>query len=711
MPRVVHRACPLCEATCGLQITVEGDEITDIRGDRDDPFSQGYVCPKGVALGELHADPDRLRTPLRKVGDGWEEMEWEAALDLAAERILAAQRDHGRDSVAMYLGNPNVHNLGALMYGPEVIRALRTKNRYSATSADQLPHMLVAHWMFGHQLLMPIPDIDRTDFLLILGANPAASNGSIMTAPAMGTRLKAIRARGGRVVLVDPRRTETARLVDTHHFIKPGTDALLLASLLAVIFEEGLDDAGRVGAFTDGLDAVKAAVAPYRPERTAQATGLPAETVRVLARDIAGAETACVYGRMGASVQKHGVTCQWLCQVLNLVTGNLDSPGGAMFTTPAVDPMGRLKLVGRGGHNRWKSRVRGLPEVGGELPVAALAEEITTPGEGQIKVLLTVAGNPVLSTPDGGALDKALDHLDFMVCIDPYLNATTRKADLILPPCSPLERDHYDIVFNALAVRNVAKWSPRVFEPGADRRDDWQILAGMHVRLSKGLRAKARAKARAWAGPRRLLDIALRAGPEGGGFAIWKGLTLDKLAAETHGMDLGPLQSVLPGRLKTRDRRIQAAPPAVLEDMGRLEQLLGARLPEGYDLQLIGRRHLRSNNSWMHNAPRLMKGKQRCTLLVHPDDAAARGLSDGGLAEIRSRVGAVTVPVEVSDTVMPGVVSLPHGFGHGRQGVKLSVASAHAGVSINDLTDAQEVDGVGGTAVLNGTPVVVRAAG
>lgn len=711
MPRVVHRACPLCEATCGLRITVEGEAVTDIRGDRNDPFSQGYVCPKGVALGELHTDPDRLSRPLRRVGDGWEELEWEAALDLAAERIRSAQHAHGRDSVAVYLGNPNVHNLGALMFGPELVRALRTRNRYSATSVDQLPHMLVAHWMFGHQLLMPVPDIDRTDFLLILGANPAASNGSIMTAPAMGTRLKAIRSRGGRVVLVDPRRTETARLVDAHHFIKPGTDALLLASLLAVIFEEELGKPGRVADFTDGLDVVRETVAPFPPERTAAATGLEAHVVRDLARGLAEAEAACVYGRMGASVQRHGVTTQWLCQILNLVTGNLDAPGGAMFTSPAVDPMGRLKLAGRGGYGRWKSRVRGLPEVGGELPCAALAEEIDTPGEGQIKVLLTVAGNPVLSTPDGGALEKALPKLDFMISVDPYLNATTRHADLILPPCSPLERDHYDIVFNALAVRNVAKWSPRVFEPGPDRRDDWQILSGIHIRLLDGVQARARARARAWAGPRRLLDVALRAGPQGGGFAFWRGLTLDRLAATEHGLDLGPLESVLPARLQTRDRRIQAAPPAVVEDVVRLEALLEARMPEGYDLRLIGRRHLRSNNSWMHNTPRLMKGRPRCTLLVHPVDATARGLSDGSLAEIRSRVGAVVAPVEVSDTVMPGVVSLPHGFGHGRQGVKLSVASTHPGVSMNDLTDAREVDGVGGTAVLTGTPVQVRSVG
>ena len=711
MQRVVHRACPLCEATCGLRITVDGDDIVDVRGDQEDVFSAGYVCPKGVAIGELHADPDRLQRPLRRVGDGWEEIDWEAALELAAEKLQAAQRDHGRDSVALYLGNPNVHNLGALMFAPEVIRALRTKNRYSATSADQLPHMLVAHWMFGHQLLMPVPDVDRTDFLLILGANPAASNGSIMTAPAMGTRLKAIRERGGRVVLIDPRRTETARLVDTHHFIRPGTDALLLASLLAVIFEEGLVDTGPVGHFTHGLDAVQEAVAPWSPERTADATGIEAGTVRELARALASAESACVYARMGASVQKHGVTCQWLTQVLNLVTGNLDRPGGAMFTTPAVDPMGRLQLAGRGGYGRWRTRVRGLPEVNGELPVAALAEEIATPGEGRIRVLLTVAGNPVLSTPDGGALERALPGLDFMISIDPYLNETTRHAELILPPCSPLERDHYDIVFNALAIRNVARWSPRVFDPGPDRLDDWQILAGLHVRLSQGLKARTMARLRAWAGPRRLLDIALRAGPHGGGLALWSGLTLSSLAEAEHGIDLGPLRPVLPARLKNARGEINAAPSRLLEDLGRLEALCEARLPDGYDLQLIGRRHLRSNNSWMHNVPRLMKGRPRCTLLVHPADASARGLVDGDLAEVCSRVGKVEVPVEISDSVMPGVVSLPHGFGHGRQGVRLSVASAHAGVSINDLTDAQEVDGVGGTAVLNGVPVTVRAAG
>lgn len=707
MSHVVHRACPLCEACCGLRITVDGGEITDVRGDPDDPLSRGHVCPKGVALPELHADPDRLRTPMRRVGDRWEELGWDEALDHVAEQLRAVQSEHGRDAVGVYLGNPTVHNLGALLFGPDLIRVLRTKNRYSATSADQLPHMLMAYWMFGHQLLMPVPDIDRSTFVLILGANPIASNGSIMTAPGIGKRMKAVRERGGRIVLVDPRKTETARHVDAHHFIRPGTDALLLAAMVEVLFDEQLVDLGRLGDVADGVAEIRQAVMTWTPERVAPATGIPAEAIRGLARELAAAEAGVVYGRLGTSVQSFGVTCQWLVNVLNLLTGNLDHPGGAMFANPAIDPMGRLKLTSRGGHGRWKSRVRSLPEVGGELPVAVLAEEITTPGDGQIRALVTMAGNPALSTPDGGKLDQALGSLDFMVSIDPYLNETTRHAHVILPPVSPLERDHYDVVFNLLAVRNTAKWSPRVFEPADGALDDWQILAGLHRRLLDSRRAKLALDARTFLGPKGLVALGLRAGPYGQ--LPFGGLTLRQVEQSVHGVDLGPLEPALPGRLQTKTGRIQAAPPAALEDLKRLPELLHGDRPPGLDLQLIGRRHVRSNNSWMHNTPSLVKGRDRCTLLVHPDDAAARGLSNGDVAKVKSRVGQVEVPVEVSDAVMPGVVSLPHGYGHGRQGTRMKVAGAHAGVSINDLTDARVVDPVGGTAVLTGTPVAVEA--
>ena len=704
MTRTVHRACPLCEATCGLSITVDGEAITAIVGDKEDPFSQGYLCPKALALQDLHEDPDRLRQPMRRVGAGWEPMSWEAALDLAAEELLAVQDAHGDDSVAMYLGNPTVHNLGAMIFAPEVMRALKTRQRYSATSADQLPHMLTAHWMFGHQFLMPVPDVDRADLMIILGANPAASNGSIMTAPAIGKRLKAIRARGGRVVVIDPRRTETAKLAGEHHFIRPGADALLLAAMLQTVFDEGLAEPGRLGAITDGLDVARAAVADLSPERVAGLTGIDAEVIRGLARDLAGTERAVLYGRLGVSAQRFGVLCQWLINVLNLVTGHLDAPGGAMFTNPAVDPLARPNLMGRGGFDRWRSRVRDLPEVNGELPVATLAEEMTTPGEGQVRALVTFAGNPALSTPDGKALDAAMAGLDFMVCIDPYLNETTRHAHLILPPVSPLERDHYDLAFNLLAVRNVAKWSPRVFAPKPDALDDWQILAGLQKRLvrGRGVTARGRSAATRVMGPAKLIDMALRIGPH-------PGLTLSGLKAAEHGMDLGPLTPALPARLFTAKKRIAAAPPPVIADVARL----AASLEEdpGDSLLLIGRRQLRSNNSWMHNAPRLMKGKDRCTLLVHPDDAAARGLASGDTARVSSRVGSVEAPVVVSDEVMPGVVSLPHGFGHGRQGARLSVAGRQPGVSLNDLTDPTQIDDLGGTAVLSGVPVTVERAG
>ena len=702
MTRTVHRACPLCEACCGLVFTVDGEQVL-VEADARDPFSQGHVCPKGLALPELHADPDRLREPLRRVGSGWEPLGWEAALDLAAEKLRGVQDAHGKDALAVYLGNPTVHNLGALLFGPDLLRDLDTRQRYSATSADQLPHMLVGFWMFGHQLLMPVPDIDRSELVIMLGANPIVSNGSIMTAPGIGKRLKAIRERGGEVVLFDPRRTETARHV-THHFVRPGTDALLLAAMVQVIFDEELVRLGRLDGLVDGVEGLAEDFSPWTPERVAQPTGVPAQVVRDLARRLATTERAVVYGRLGTSVQAFGVTCQWLVQLLNLLTGHLDSPGGAMFTTPALDPMGRVPLTGRGGHGRWTTRVRGLPEVGGELPVAALAEEIATPGEGQVRGLLTLAGNPVLSTPDGEALDRALAGLDVLVCIDPYLNETTRHADLILPPVSPLERDHFDLVFNLLAVRNVAKWSPRVFEPAEGALDDWQILAGLHARVLDAPAKKLALAAKRRLGPRGLVALGLRLGPHGG----FGGLSLRALEDSVHGVDLGPLEPVFPERLRTRSGKVEAAPAELVADLARLESLVVWEASE-LDLRLIGRRQVRTNNSWLHNVPMLMRGKERCTLLMHPSDASERGLAAGELVRVQSRVGSVEVPLEPSETMMPGVVSLPHGFGHGRQGTRLSVAGRSPGASINTLTDASEVDPVGGTAVLTGTPVRVDA--
>lgn len=706
MDEIHYRACTLCEAICGLEIRVREGRITGIRGDDQDPFSQGHICPKGVALQDLQEDPDRLRKPLMKSGGNWQEVSWEEALDQAAGGLRRIQEAHGRDAVAAYLGNPNVHNYGNILFVPPFLKALGSRNVYSATSVDQLPHHLAALLMFGHSFLLPVPDVDRTAFFLVLGANPLVSNGSMMTAPGMRRRLKALKDRGGRLVVVDPRRTETAAFAHQHLFIQPGTDALFLAALLHELFQEGLTAPGPLAGLADGWEAVEEAVAPFSPRAVASATGIAAEEIRHLARQLAAAPGAAVYGRMGASTQSFGGLCQWLIVLLNFATGNLDSPGGSMLPLPAV-PMVRGKAGSRR-FDRWRSRVRNLPEHSGELPSATLADEILTPGEGQVRGLVTIAGNPVLSTPAGRRLEEALPGLEFMVSLDFYLNETSRHADVILPPTPPLEHDHYDIAFNALAVRNVARYSPALFAPPEGAKHDWQILHELRLRLLGEMpeETRRRVEKEGHYGPAGQLAFALTQGPYGGN-GHGDGLTLDRLKEEPHGIDLGPLEPNLAGRLMTGDGRIHLAPEPFLQDLPRLRALLDEPA-EGKSLILIGRRHVRSNNSWMHNVPRLMRGKERCTLLVNPRDAEELGLDDGGLAAVTSRAGSAEALVEVSDEMKAGVVSLPHGWGHDRPGVRLGVASEHPGTSVNDLTDAQAVDAVSGNAAVNGVPVTVR---
>ena len=703
-----YRACNLCEAMCGLEIELQDGDITAIRGDKQDAFSRGHICPKAVALQDIHRDPDRLRYPMRRTADGWQRLGWDEAFDLAASEIRRIQEQYGRNAMAAYLGNPNVHNYGSMLYGPPLLRALKTQNRYSATSVDQLPHHLCAYLLFGHQLLLPVPDIDRTDFLLIFGANPAVSNGSLMTAPDIKKRLKELRGRGGKVVLVDPRRTETARLADKHYFVRPGTDAFLLAALVHTVFDEGLGDPGRLRDVLRGLEDFEQAISVFSPEVVAPRVGMEAGDIRGLAREFCAAPTAVCYGRMGVSVQEFGGVCQWLIHGLNLVTGNFDRPGGALFTRPAVDLLGRG--YGGGSVGRWHSRVRGLPEFAGELPVAALAEEMTTEGEGRIRGLVTSAGNPVLSTPNGRQLERGLEGLEFMVSIDFYINETTRHAHLILPPTAALEHDHYDLVFHALAIRNTTRYSQPLFEPGEDTRHDWQILHELRQRLDS--RRTWRARFERWMmgrlGPSGLLNLALRTGPYGAGFKPWaSGLRLENLKRQPHGIDLGPLEPSLPARLKTPDRKIHLMPELLTRDLERLE----AKLTETGDrprLVMISRRQVRSNNSWMHNYGRLMRGKDRCTLEMHPEDALAHGVDGAQRVTVTSRVGSVDVPLEVTEAVMPGVVCLPHGWGHHRPGTRLAVAEQSPGASINDLTDELRVDAACGNAALSGVPVTVE---
>ncbi len=755
---VHYGACNLCEAICGLEFKVRDGKILSIHGDEQDPFSRGHICPKAVALKDIHEDPDRLRRPLKRSGKDWEEIGWEEAFDLVAERIKGIQRQHGNNAVAVYAGNPSVHNYGNLTHGVQLTRILKTRNRFSATSVDQLPHQLVAYWMYGHQFLLPIPDIERTQYFLVLGANPMASNGSLMTVPDFRGRLKELQGRGGKMVVIDPRRTETAEVADEHHFIRPGTDAALLFALLNTLFDEGLANLRRLAGFTDGLEEVRAAVAGFTPERVAAITGIDAGTIRRIAREFAAADGAAAYGRIGLSIQPFGALCQWAIQLLNIASGNLDRAGGTLLTKPAADLIAS-GTIGAGHYGAWKSRVSGRPEFGGELPVAVLAEEILTPGKGQIRALVTVAGNPVLSTPNGAQLDRAFAQLDFMVSLDFYLNETTRHAHLILPPTCGVEHDHYDLIFHHLAVHNTTRYSPALFDKPDGALHDWEIMAALGSRLTDDPKLKAGLRLR----PDQLLDIALQIGPYGSaqglptalvvgqvaagailetveervggrigirpGFGRLPaevmglaqrlvpgapkghplGLSLTKLKEYPHGIDLCALEPCLPHRLGHQHRRIRCAVPELLGDLPRLERALFAP-PLENGLRLIGRRHVRSNNSWMHNSARLVKGKPRHQLLMHPEDLAMRGLADGRRVRVRSRVGEVVVEVQASDAVMRGVVSLPHGWGHAREGVRLSVAREHAGVSINDLTDDRFLDELSGNAALNGVAVTVEAA-
>jgi anaerobic selenocysteine-containing dehydrogenase len=693
-------SCSLCEATCGVVVETDGDRVVSVRGDDADPFSKGYICPKGSALGDLHHDPDRLKRPVVRDGSGWREIAWDAAFDLVAARLTEVREIYGRDAIGVYQGNPTAHNAGLLTYGQMFLRTLGTRNMYSATSNDQLPHMLAALLMFGNQLLMPVPDIDRSELFICLGANPLASNGSIMTAPDMRARLKAVQARGGRVVVLDPRRTETAERADQHLFIRPGTDALLLLAICCSIFERG---APSVRVPLAGVDDLRAACRAWTPDRAAAITGVAAADIRELARALVETRRAVLYGRIGVCTQEHGGLAAWLVYAVNALAGHLDEPGGLMFSTPAVDLVPAAKLMRlEGGFARWRSRVSGKPEFSGELPMAAMTEEITTPGDGQIRALITSAGNPVLSSPGGAQLEAALPALDFMVSIDPYINETTRFAHVILPPASALERPHYDLALNLFAVRNVAKYSPPVFERGADARHDWEICVELWSRMMPGPKLAGRAARAAMmkVGIEGVLEGGLRTGPHR--------LSLAKLRAQPHGIDLGALEPRLPKRLGTRDRRVQLAPRAYLDDLPRLE----ARWRDAAaatELVLIGRRHLRSNNSWLHNSQRLVKGPVRCTLLIHPADAASRGLADGATARVATPAGAIELPVEVSDAMMPGVVSIPHGWGHARAGVQLRVAATVPGASINDVLDPAHYDALSGTSALSGQRVEVSA--
>lgn len=695
-----YRTCNLCEAMCGLEIKHQDKKIISIKGDAKDPFSQGHICPKAVALQDLYEDPDRLLSPMERTENGWREISWKLALDKTANAITAIRKKHGNNALGIYLGNPNVHNLGGSLNIKHLLGAFRTHNRFSATSVDQLPHHIVAHHLFGHQLRIPVPDINRCDYMLIIGANPVASNGSIMTVANVRQKIKDIKNRDGKVVVVDPRRSETAELASEHHFIKPGSDVLMLLAMLNEVFTREPKSNNHAYELLDKGDValIQNAIQKYDAIFAERFTGISQATIKQMVTDLMDTPRAVIYGRMGVSVQEFGLLSQYLIMVLNIVTGHLDTEGGLMFPKAAAD---LIANTGPGYFAKRKSRVRNLPDFNGEFPAAAMADEITTQGEGQIKAMLTVAGNPVLSTPNGGQLDNALSSLEFMVSIDYYLNETTRHANIILPPVSPIERDHYDLSFHGLAVHNTANFSPALFKKPKGQKHDWQIYLELVKRVKKGapLADKLMRFITQLIGPNFMLNALLKSGP-------YNNLNLKTLKANPHGVDLGPLESGLPGVLNKKSEKINLNPSFYLNDLLRMDRVFESQpAMQSQEALLIGRRHVRSNNSWMHNSQRLVKGKSRCTLMIHPEHAQALNIKEGQMVDVSSRVNKVSIEAQITDEVMNGVVSIPHGFGHARKGIKLKVAQQNAGVSVNDLTDDLFLDELSGNAAVNGVIV------
>jgi anaerobic selenocysteine-containing dehydrogenase len=736
--RTAFRSCHLCEAACGLELTIRDDVVVGVKGDALDVESQGYLCPKGASVGAIDADPDRLQRPMVRRDGELVEVSWSEAFAEAGRLLKGVAERHGREALSVYIGNPTAHNHAYGHYSAELMKAMGTRQVYSSSTMDAMPQQVAAALMFGHPLAMPLADLDRTDFLLVIGGNPAVSHGSLGHASDYARRIRSVRERGGRVVVVDPIRTRTAEAAGEHVPVRPGTDAHLVASLLQVVTSEGLVALRHLDGQVNGLDELTAAVALYPPERTAARTGVDAQVVRQLARDFAAASPAVAFGRLGTTLSETGTLTNVLINALNVVTGNLDRPGGGMFTTPATgSPLLRPAPGQAVQLGRYRSRVSQRPEVLGEMSVACLAEEILTPGDGQLRGMLTLAGNLARSLPNSGEIERALSTLEALVCVDPYLNQTTRHAHVILPPPPSLSRSHYDLYLYAIGVRNVANFSEPTLPVPDGMLEEWQILLELVAHLSdegspyagcspeeidQSLAERRAAKVALElgldpqdvlaqlqdCGPDRMLDIRLRTGPYGDQFGLRPGgLSLELLRSTPHGVDFGPLVPQLDTVLRTPSGRIELLPVELRGDVERLAETVDD-VPDEDELLLVGRRHLRSKNSWLHNVPQLVRGRDRSAVWLHPDDAARQGLSDEDVAEISSRVGTVLAQVRVTDQVMRGVCSIPHGWGNGGDGTRLAVASQHPGTNVNVLTDERRLDLLSGTIAANGVRVRIK---
>jgi len=697
-----YRNCNICEAMCGLEIKYQDKDILSIKGDQKDPFSKGYNCPKATALQDFYTDKDRLKTPIKRTATGWVDISWDDAFTEITEKFKSIQQSYGKNALSVYLGNPNAHNLGNALYIKPLMKSLGTINRFSSASTDQMPHHVAANFMLGAGMLIPVPDIDRTDFMLIIGGNPVVSNGSMMTAPNVIGRMKAIQKRGGKIVVVDPRCTRTAKIADQHLFIRPEKDALLLFALIHCVFQNKKVNLRHLATMVEGLDELEHLANNYAPETVAEFVGIEAQSIRTLADDMMAAQSGVCYSRMGASTQTFGGLCQWLTNVLNIITGNFDREGGAMFPQPAFDLLRNHKKGHKSSFGQYESRVRKLPFFNGEFPVATLAEEILTEGEGQIKSLLTIAGNPVLSAPSGDKLADAFDTLDYMVSVDIYLNETTKHANIILPGTTGIENSHFDIFFNSFSVRNTVKYSASLFEKEASQRSDWQIMAELSARMAgiplddKSLKIT----------PEIILDMELQKGPYGE-----QGMSLQKLIDNPHGIDIGPLLPCLEQRIKTENGKVNLIPQLYIDDLPRLNAVMTKPARDNkYPFDLISRRLVKSHNTWTQNSDRLVKGKNPCTLEVNSDDAKTLGITKGQLLIVSSVNGEIEIEAVITDDIQQGVVSMPQGWGHNQKGTKMSVAATQPGVSINDLTDANRGDTLTGNAALNGTPVAIKLA-